>query len=180
MSRRRLADAVVPVVHFVVTVDKLGAACSIEVLAEHAGPVEDGLQVLEDLDASWGPGGELDTLGDTAAGTPVPLTWETLLLLGTMTTGTQTRGTGATDALDLDVPHGTATRRGPAPGPTADEMHAVAVGLVAQELQDAGCLAARVSVGSRTRVVNEDEWRAFRRAARPPRRSRTTSPRRAR
>ena len=160
MSGRRLADAVVPVVHFVATVEKLGAVCCVEVLAEHAGPVEDGLEVLDDLHARWGPGGELDVLRDAEAGTPVPLTWETLLLLGATTVSTEPTGT-----LDLDVPHGTATRTGLSPAPTADEMHAVAVELVAQELQDAGCLAARVSVGGTTRVVNEDEWRSFRRTA---------------
>ena len=160
MSGRRLADAVVPVVQFVVTVEKLGAVCCLEVLAEHAGPVEDGLEVLDDLDTRWGPGGELDVLRDTELGTPVPVSWETLLLLGAAAVRT-----GPAGGLDLDVPHGTATRTGLSPAPTGEEMHAVAVELVAQELQDAGCLAARVCVGRTTRVVNEDEWRSFRRTA---------------
>jgi len=160
LSGRRLTGAVVPVVYFLATSERLGAVCRLEVLAEHAGTVEDGLQLLDQLHESWGPGGELDGLNDAAVGTSVPLSWETLLLLGTLTSAE------APGSLDLDVPHGRAMRTGPARPPTADEMHAVAVDLVAQELQDAGCLAARVSAGGRTRIVNEDEWRSFRRPAR--------------
>ena len=161
---RRLRGAVVPVVHFVATSERLGTVCSLEVLAEHAGPVEDGLQLLDELDACWGPGGELDVLDRASIGTSVALTWESLLLLGTMVRA------GASGGLDLDVAHASATRTGPARTPTADEMHAVAVDLVAQELRDSGCLAARVSAGGRTRTVNEDQWRSFRRPVRATRR----------
>lgn len=159
MRARRLADAVVPVVHFAVTVEKLGTVWSVQVLAEHAGPVEDGLQVLEDLHAAWGPDGELAGLSNAPTGVPVPLGWETLLLLGAMM-----RRPGPPGTVDLDVPHGSASRSGPWRAPTPDEMHAVALDLVAQELQDAGCLAAQLSAGGRTMIVNEDGWRAAWRA----------------
>jgi len=156
VSRRRSPDAVVPVVELAATVEALGAVWCLQVLAEHAGPIEDALEVLHELQAAWGPGGELALLGDAPTGRPVPLSWETVLLLGTLTPCSAPPG-----GFELDVSHGTATRTGVLMIPTADEMHAAAVALVAQELEDAGCLAAQVTVGSRTAVVNEEEWRSY-------------------
>ena len=153
MSGRRLVDAVVPVVHLVATVEKLDALCCVEVLAEHAGPLEDGLQVLEELQESWGAEGELDALRDAPVGACVQVSWETLLLLRMVSPRAE-----APDVvdLDLDVSHGTATRTGSSWSPTADEIHVVAVDLVAQEVQDAGCVAARCPLvagrGSSTRT----------------------------
>lgn len=132
------------VIQFRAVREALAARCVVEVLAEHAGQVEEGLLTLTELDRSWGPGGELATLSRSAVGTAVPLGWESLLLLGR----------GPASGVRLDLHQRTATPTGPVRLPGLRERHELAARLVAQELADAGCLTARVSVGASVSVLD--------------------------
>lgn len=104
---------------------------------EDAGP-DAVLDLLDDLDRAWGPGGELEGLARVPEGRRTELSWDTVLLLG------RTEPPG----LALDVPGHAATRTGPVLLPDVETRHALAAELLCCELMDAGALAARVDVGA--------------------------------
>lgn len=133
-----------PVIQFRAVREALATRCVLEVQAEHAGQVEEGLLTLAELDRAWGPEGELATLTRSAVGSAVPLGWESLLLIGQ----------GPASGVRLDLHRRTATPTAAVRLPGLRERHALAARLVAQELADAGCLTARVGVGESVSVLD--------------------------
>ena len=49
-----IGDGVLPLINFAVSRPVLGTAAEIEAWAEHAGQLEDGLVLLDELDQLWG------------------------------------------------------------------------------------------------------------------------------
>src|SRR5690348_13199616 len=144
MSRRRqrpagrgAADAVTPLIYFAATRFALGATVEVEVMAEHAGQLEDGLMLLDDLDRRWGGHGELAAIAGLPADGELEVSWDTVLLL----TVARPRG------IEVELVTRRAARIGPVELPAQDVRRAVAAELVARELTDAGCAAAAVAVG---------------------------------
>lgn len=112
--------------------------CLIQAVAETGQSIEDGCELLADLDRAWGPDGELEQLAGLALGQAVAVSWDTVLLLG------RTERPG----LVVDVESRRVTRVGEVVLPDHDARHALAAELVACELIDCGCLAAQVDVGN--------------------------------
>ena len=124
-----IGDGVLPLVNFAVSRPVLGTAADIEAWAEHAGQLEDGLALLDDLDQLWGPQGELDRLAELAAGRRAEVSWDTALLLSMSATG----------GLQVDVANHLVRRTGEVLLlPTTSARHALAADLVLRELLDAG------------------------------------------
>lgn len=128
--------AVIPVIEFSSCRAALGGTVRVRALAEHAGQFEDGLALLPDLDRRWGPAGELAALAAAAPGTPVAVSWETVLLVSL----------GDVGGVELDVANGTATRNGAVTAPGDAVRRRLAAQLLAQELRDAGCVAVEVAI----------------------------------
>lgn len=137
-------DAVHPITEFRIVRAALGASARVDMLATHAGQIEDALQLLGRLDRLWGPAGELAALATRPAGETVTLTWETIALLLTAPTA----------GLQVEVAHQRAVRHGPVSLPRPAVRHSVAADLVAAELLDSGCLAVSVLLGSARATVN--------------------------
>ena len=132
-----IGDGVVPLINFAVSKPALGTAAEIEAWAEHAGQLEDGLLLLDELDQLWGPQGELDRLAELADGHRAEVSWDTALLLSK----------SATSGLQVDLANHLVRRTGKALLPTAGARRALAADLVLRELLDAGCAAATVAIG---------------------------------
>lgn len=84
-----------------------------------------------------GPDGELERIRTAVSGVVVPISWETVLLLGR----------ADPPGLWLDVSEHRVRRTGPVVLPDLDAQHALATELLTCELINSGCLAARVRVG---------------------------------
>jgi hypothetical protein len=145
-------DAVTPLIYFSAARFVLGAPAEVEVMAEHAGQMEDGLMLLDDLDRRWGSGGELAALADLAEDAVLEVSWDTVLLL------TVTRPPG----VEVELVTRTARRTGRVELPSPELRRAMAVELVARELTDAGCVAAAVAIGDMVRVTESPVSTPFR------------------
>lgn len=145
-------DAVTPLIYFSATRLVLGAPAEVEVMAVHAGQMEDGLMLLDDLDRRWGSAGELAALADLSEDAALEVSWDTVLLL------TVTRPAG----VEVELVTRTARRTGRVELPTQELRRAMAVELVARELTDAGCVAAAVAIGEMVRVTNSPVSTPFR------------------
>ena len=99
-----IGDGVVPLINFAVSRPVLGTRGDIEAWAEHAGQLEDGLALLNELDQMWGPQGELNGLAELAAGRRAEVSWDTALLLSM----------SATRGLQVDVANHLVLRTGEA------------------------------------------------------------------
>ena len=115
----------------------LQSLCRLEAIAERADQLEDAIALVADLEPAWGAGGELDQLRTATPGVDVAISWESVLLLG------RAEATG----LRLDVGEHRVRRTGDVVLPDLDARQALAAELLACELINSGCLAARVSVG---------------------------------
>lgn len=131
-------DGVITLSTLEVARSALGSSCWIQAVAERSDQLEDAVDLIADLDLAWGPGGDLDQLRAAVPGEDVPISWETVLLLG------------RTDDphLQLDVREHRVRRTGAVRLPDLDARHALAAELITCELIDSGCLAARVRVGA--------------------------------
>ena len=159
-SRRPVAEVVTPLIYFSASRVVLGAPAEIEVMAEHAGQLEDGLMLLDDLDLRWGADGELAAIARLAPGAEMQVSWDTVLLL------TVARPPG----IEVELVTRRAARVGVVELPSLDVRRAVAVELVARELADAGCAAAAVRIGEFVVVTDSPVTAPFRlRAGGPPR-----------
>jgi hypothetical protein len=137
-------DGVVPLINFAVSRPVLGTSADVEAWAEHAGQLEDGLALLNELDQMWGPQGELNRLAELAAGGRAEVSWDTALLLSM----------SATRGLRVDVANRLVLRIGEVVLPSASARRALAADLVLRELLDAGCAAATVAIGGFVRSVD--------------------------
>jgi hypothetical protein len=133
----------VPLVRFEVTRPVLGEGLDLTVLAEHAGPLEDGLALLPELAAQWGPGGQLHALASAPPLEAVPVSAETALLLSLA------RPCG----VHVDTSSGTARAAGLLGLPGVQDQQALAVDLLVAELLDAGCVGVRAALGPVVRVA---------------------------
>lgn len=146
------SDAVTPLIYFSATRFVLGANAEIEVMAEHAGQLEDGLMLLDELDRRWGDVGELAAIAVLPLQASLEVSWDTVLLLAV----SQPPG------VEVELVSHQACRVGPVELPTLDVRRAVAVELVARELTDAGCAAAAVAIGPLVRVSDTPVAAPFR------------------
>ena len=133
-----------PLINFAVSRPVLGTSAEIEAWANHAGQLEDGLALLDELDQLWGPQGELNWLVELAAGRRAEVSWDTALLLSM----------SATRGLQVDVADHLVLRIGEVVLPTTSARQALAADLVLRELLDAGCAAATVAIGGFVRSVD--------------------------
>ena len=130
----------------------LGAAAEIEVMAEHAGQLEDGLMMLDELDRRWGGEGELVAIAGLSEGACLQVSWDTVLLLSV------TRLPG----VEVELVTRRVRRVGEVMLPTVDVRRAIAVELVVRELTDAGCAAAAVAIGEFVAVTDAPVAAPFR------------------
>jgi thiamine biosynthesis lipoprotein ApbE len=157
-SRRAGVDAVTPLIYLTATRYVLGAVAEVEVMAEHAGQLEDGLMLLDDLDRRWGSDGELAAIQRLDVGDETQVSWDTVLLL----TVAPVAGT------EVELVTRRARRTGPVELPSVEVRRAVAVELVARELTDAGCAAAAVAIGDLVLLTDSPVQAPFRLALRRP------------
>jgi hypothetical protein len=148
-------DAVTPLIYFSAARFVLGVPAEVEVMAVHAGQMEDGLMLLDELDRRWGSAGEVSALATLAEGARLEVSWDTVLLL------TVTRPPGLVVELVARV----ARRTGAVELPSMEMRRAMAVELVARELTDAGCAAVAVAIGDLVRVTDSPVATPFRLAA---------------
>ena len=155
-------DAVTPLIYFSASRFILGAPAEVEVMAIHAGQLEDGLMLLDELDRRWGSDGELAAIADLSSSPSsvdavLEVSWDTVVLLAV------TRPTG----VEVELVSHEARRIGPVELPTMDVRRALAVELVVRELTDAGCAAAAVAIGDMVRISDRALATPFKLAARP-------------
>ena len=155
-ARRSGTDAVTPLIYLAASRYVLGAAAEVEVMAEHAGQLEDGLALLDQLDQRWGKDGELAGIGRLATGHELEVSWDTVLLLTVAPIA----------GVEVELVTRRARRIGPIELPSAVVRQAVAVELVARELTDAGCAAVAVAIGELVLVTDSPVHAPFRLAAR--------------
>lgn len=121
--------------------DVLGSRGRVQAVVERVEQADDALDLLNDLDRDWGPGGELELLAAAAVGAWSEVSWDTILLLSR----------SEVPALELDL-RACRVRALDAFGPDAlpdpGARHTLAAELVTCELMSAGCLAAQVDVGA--------------------------------
>ena len=153
------ADAVTPLIYFSAARFVLGAPAEVEVMAVHAGQLEDGLMLLDDLDTRWGGDGELAAIADLPPGVGFEVSWDTVLLLAV------THPPG----VEVELVSHEVRRTGAVELPTMDPRRALAVQLVVRELTDTGCAAAAVAIGDTVRLTEGLVAAPFRLAARQPR-----------
>ena len=138
-------DGIVPLINFAVSRPVLGTSADVEAWAEHAGQLEDGLALLNELDQMWGPQGELNRLAELAVGRRAEVSWDTALLLSM----------SATSGLQVDVVNRQVLRTAEELLlPTTSARQALTADLVLRELLDAGCAAATVAIGAFVRSVD--------------------------
>lgn len=115
----------------------LQSLCRLDAIAERADQLDDAIALVADLELAWGADGELEQFQSAGLGVDVAISWETVLLLG------------RADALglQLDVGEHRVRRTGEVVLPDLDARHALAAELLACELINSDCLAARVRVG---------------------------------
>jgi hypothetical protein len=145
-------DAVTPLIYFSAARVVLDAPAEVEVMAVHAGQLEDGLMMLDDLDRRWGSAGEVASLAALPEGAPLEVSWDTVLLL------MLSRAPG----VEVDLVSGEARRTGRVDLPSMELRRAMAVELVARELTDAGCAAAAVAIGDMVRITDSPVATPFR------------------
>lgn len=128
----------VPLIHFCIARLVLAAPATLSIWAEDAGQVESGLQILDVLQAEWGPDGPLTSLAQLPLGTSAEVSWDTALLLAI----TEPPG------LELELGAHRVTRTGAVELPSVEIRQALLTELLVQELRDAGCPVATVVVGT--------------------------------
>ncbi|HEY6687190.1 MAG TPA: hypothetical protein VI094_13375 [Propionibacteriaceae bacterium] len=135
---------VVSLIHFTASFTVLAARAELNIWAENAAHVENGLQLVDELNHEWGPDGRLASLIHAAHGTPVEVSWDTLLLLV------------ITDAagLTVDLQNHSVTRVGPVELPSAEIRRGLIAELLLQELRDAGCPAGTIAIGDYTSAID--------------------------
>jgi hypothetical protein len=137
-----------PLIYFAASRFILGAPAELEVMAVHAGQLEDGLMLLDELDRQWGSDGELGAIADLPSSrggldAAFEVSWDTVLLL------VVSRPPG----VQIELVSHQARRIGPVELPAMDVRRALAVELVIRELTDAGCAAAAVAIGDMVGVT---------------------------
>ena len=130
-------EVVVSLIFFSVTRAALGVSAELEVLAAHAGQIEDGLALLDVLDRRWGTEDELAGLAALPVGWSTGVDWDTALLLSMF----------PAQGLMVDINLAAVTRTGPVILPSWQERQTLAAELVLRELMDGGCTAAAVAMG---------------------------------
>jgi hypothetical protein len=135
---------VVSLIHFTASFTVLAARAELNIWAQNAVQVENGLQLVDELNHEWGPDGRLASLTHAVLSTPVDVSWDTLLLLAiTGTTG-----------LTVDLQNHSVTRVGPVELPSVEARRALIAELLLQELRDAGCPVGTIAVGDYNSAID--------------------------